>query len=615
MRHLVVFRWRAIVLVALLVLLLVVGWLVLLDTMVERGVERSGAYLVGARVDVQSADVRLGEGVVVLRGLQVTNPDAPMTNLLEAEEIVVDVRMAPLLERKVLLDTVALRGMRFGTPRGESGALDDMPPGSGRIHREIAQWAGAIRIPPLTLAGLRQAANLDAIQPESLKTVAEARASARLADSLVRRWDAELRALDPRPRIDSARALVGRLQTADPLRLGVSGMANLATSARGTLTEVQDLRARVGGLDSTALAQLTLARGRLDALAASRASDIAFGLSLLELPTLEGPQLSPAIFGDAVIAWVRPVLYWLRLAEEYLPPGLRPRRYAGADRVRGRGTTVLFPTERSDPRFLFGNGEASFVLAGSPNIAGEYRVHITGLTSDPALYGKPLALVAERAQATRGPASVKLAVVLNHVARPVRDSVDVVLREIGLPALDLRAIGARLLLGRGATELSVRRTGDQLSGRWTWRTTDASWERLAADTAQEVPSVGSRRWVEELLWRAVSGVRAVDLELQLSGDIRWPSLAVRSNVGEVVARALRQEVGREVERVERDVRERVDALTERGIARAHEGVDALQAKLTNEIASRLAELEALEAQLRDEIRKLSRRLPEGLPVP
>src|SRR5688572_9193482 len=63
------------VFVGVLLLVALVWWLYA-DTLTERGVEASGASLVGARVDVEAADVRLGDGSVRLQGLAVANPDA-----------------------------------------------------------------------------------------------------------------------------------------------------------------------------------------------------------------------------------------------------------------------------------------------------------------------------------------------------------------------------------------------------------------------------------------------------------------------------------------------------------------------------------------------------------
>ena len=123
-------------LVLFLVLLVVAIWL-LLDPLVKWGVEDVGTELVGAKVDLASADVHLFKGSVTLNGLQVTDPAHPMTNLVQAEQIVADVSLAPLLEKKLVLDTVAVRGVRFGTPRKTSGALAHPGPNTGAVARAV----------------------------------------------------------------------------------------------------------------------------------------------------------------------------------------------------------------------------------------------------------------------------------------------------------------------------------------------------------------------------------------------------------------------------------------------------------------------------------------------
>jgi uncharacterized protein (TIGR03545 family) len=540
-----------------------------------------------------------------------------MTNLIEADEIVVKVRIVPLLEKKLLIDTLALRGMRFGTDRTESGALEDLPPGSGRLWREIDQWSRSVRVPPLTLGTLGQVVNLDAIRAESLQTVARARAIKGFGDSLGGRWEQELRRLDPRPVIDSTRTLITRLRTANAAQLGVVGVTNLANSARTTLTTVRGLRGRVTVLDSTARGELTEARARLEALTTAKAADLAYARGLLRLPTLEAPGISPAIFGEVGVAWMRPVLYWVRQADRYLPPGLSPRRFAGPKRPRAAGTTVQFPKRFGYPRFLIEHGEATFEIGGSGAGAGAYAVDLSGLTSEPALVGRPVQVSASRTGARRGPTELRLGAQLDHQTQPVRDSVEARVAGIQLPTFDLRALGARLDLGQGTTELTLRRLGDQIEGRWHWRTSNATWSRLGAlaEPATDAARLGSRQWAENLLWRSVSGVRAVDIDVRMTGDLRRPSLSIRSTIGDVVAQSLRQELGQEVQRVEAQLRARVDSLVESEVRRARESVTALQRRVSEQIAPRLAELAQVEVQLEDEIRKLTRRLPGGIRIP
>src|SRR5256885_4742427 len=116
-------------------MLVALAWWLLLDLVVERGVEKPGEELVGARVALDAATVKIAQGTVRLSGLQVADPDSPMRNLFEATEIVAVVSPAPLLEKKIVIDSVLVHGVRFGTARKESGALANRSPTSGLIYR------------------------------------------------------------------------------------------------------------------------------------------------------------------------------------------------------------------------------------------------------------------------------------------------------------------------------------------------------------------------------------------------------------------------------------------------------------------------------------------------
>jgi uncharacterized protein (TIGR03545 family) len=605
-------RWRAIVPLGVVIALLGLVWWLLLDRIVELGIEETGAVLVGARVDLESADVRLRDGTVALRGLQVANPNAPMQNLFEAEEIVADVRWRPLLEQKVVVDTVAVRGLQFGTAREESGALEHPHPQGGLVAREVSAWAEAARVPQFRLEALGQVLDIGAVDPDSLRTLGEARALAARADEVRATWDQALAALDPQPHIDSARALAQRLEETDLGGLNVLRGARLAGEVQRTLSDLRTVAEAVEALSLTAQASLVDLQGGLDGLVAARQADYAYAIGLLELPSLDTPDVSPAFFGDAAIAWVEPVLYWLRLAEQHLPPGLDPRRYRGPDRPRRAGTTVEFPDATSDPRFLLEYGELGLELGGEGVAAGAYLAQVTGLTSDPALYGKPLELVVQRTGAAVGPSDVAVRALLDHVEAPIVDSLAVRLAGIALPSLDLGGLGARLVMGRGTTDLRLARTGDALSATWSWHAPQANWERLprtgSEEPGTEAAPIGMRERIDGLVWRTVSGLRDVRIEVGLSGAVQQPALSVRSNVGEAIAGSLRRELGREVASAERRVRAEVDALLSDELGRARRSVNGLEAQYRREIEATLAALDAVREQL-------ERELPGGLRIP
>jgi uncharacterized protein (TIGR03545 family) len=602
-----IFRWQAIIPLALLLLLLISVWFLYSDKMVEHAVEDFGAELVGARVDLESADLRLTEGAVRLTGLQVADPNSPMRNLIEAEEIAADISLEPLLRKKVHIQRAALLGLRFGTERTESGALENPSPSSGRLLREISAWADAVRIPPLGLEALRAVVNVDAIAPESLKTIAQAQAAVSFADSSRRLWEAELSGLNPQPLIDSARSLTERLRNINPLQLGLGGATQLVNSARSTLADLTGTRDRATALQGNVTAGLGGLSQRLQGLSNARQDDYRYARGLLRLPSLEAPELSRSIFGEMAVERFKPLLYWVGRAERFLPPGLDPRRYPGPKRPRRSGVTKTFPEPQGEPKFLLELAELGFQIGGSGAAAGEYVGEVVGLTSEPAIYGRPLTVDFGRTGARAGPRDTRLTAVLDRTTGEIRDSAVATLAGISLPRIDLRALGARLDLNRGSTNLWFSRSGASMNGRWTWTSDSVSWSRLGPE--QTADTAGSTREAigqlgRDLLWRTVSSLREVNIDLRFSGSVAGPSFELGSNVGGVVARALREQLGAEIDRAQREVYARVDQLVSSYVTEANSRASALQSDIADRVGVRLQEINLVRDELEQALRRL-----------
>ena len=610
-----VMRWKAVIPLALTVVLVALFWWLLLDLAVERAVEWAGTEMVGARVDLASADVSLSKGTVVLRGLEVTNPDKPMTNLVQSGEIVARVRVLPLLQKKVVIDTMAVRAVRFGTPRRTSGAIEHPSPTTGRVGRALADWANRIHIPPLNLQGLTAALDVSRINPDSLRTIAQARAIPARGDSLRETWRTQLAGLDPQPQVDSARALIARLRQADVRALGLTGTRDLANSARASSSRLGQSVDRVKALET----QVKAGTGSLlEGLAEARQQDYAYARGLVNLPSLDAPDLSPSLFGEMAVERLKPLLYWLNLAEQYLPPGLDPRREMGPDRARASGSTVRFPRERELPGFLLVYAGADAEVGGEGSAAGTYAATLTDLTTAPSLYGRPARFAAQRVAAGGGARTGNVAATFNHVLAPLSDSLVAALDGVNLPTVGLPAAGATLALGSGALRIRLLRSGENVEGSMTWSSNNVRWARgdstaQPPDRATANPPIGSEAWAQDLLWRTVSRLNAAEIEVRVGGRITAPAIGVRSNVGREVAQALRREVGDQVARQEQRLRAEVDARVQQQVQEAERRVAEVQTQAEAEVAAKRAELEAVRTELESAIRDLTRRLPVRIP--
>jgi uncharacterized protein (TIGR03545 family) len=594
---------------AILVLLATLVWWLFADTLVQRGVEATGESVVGARVELESVDLSPTEGSVRLRGLQVANPDAPMSNLMEAEEIFVDLMVEPLLEKKVVVQDMVVTGVRFNTPRETSGALENPDPQAGQLWRDVNSWADQIELPELSMETLTGSVRTEAISADSLRTVQYAREMIARADSARRDWESRLAALDPRPRLDSVRVVAQRLEGFRPTPLNALQIPDLVRDGRNALSNVTSLQSEIIALDEAVGQGLATMSVGADVISELREQDLAYARGLLDIPSLDAPSISPALFSETALVWLKPVLFWARTAERFLPPGLDPRNRPGPQRARAEGTTVEFPGRATYPAFLIQRGELGMEIAGSGAAAGAYTATLRNLTSAPSVLGQPLEISLGREAGAQGPRRVSLSAVLDHTSEIVRDAVDVGLDGVSLPEIDLSAFGGRLDLGLGQSTFSLNRVGDELQATLQWVSTDLGWTRTGGAPPTAPPEIGTAAWARELVWRTLTGVDRVELGMGLEGTIDAPSISITSNLGEAVATSLRRELGEQIAQAEARVRQEVERLVQPLVQQARGRVEAITTEVADRVGARRQEVEEVRAGLEARLDELTAGLP------
>jgi uncharacterized protein (TIGR03545 family) len=594
----------------------------LADRLVERGLEQTATALVGALVELESADVRPSEGSVRLSGLQVTNPNAPMKNLFEAEVIIADVMVEPLLQKKVIVEQLVVTGVRFDTDRATSGEIENPDPAARTLLGEVDAWAESVEIPELSLEGLGGAVvRTEAIDPDSLATVQYAQGLVDQADALRSDWETRLQTLDPRPRIDSIEAVVERLEAFQPTIFNALQVPGLLEDGRRSLDDLTGLQGEVAAFENTVRTGLSGLSLNEEMIQQLRAQDLAYGRSLLNVPSLDAPTISPALFGSTALSWLKPALYWAQQAERFLPPGLDPRNRPGPARARAEGTTYDFREGAEYPDFLLQQGELGMILAGTGAMAGAYTAQLRGLSSAPALVGVPMEITVGREDGVEGPAGMSLAAVLDDTSGAVRDSLSVMMTGFDLPSLEINAFGGTLDLGQGENAFSLVRDGDRIEARMRWVSESVSWADLAGDAisggadasggadtgvvgAGQLSEIGSEAWARDLVRRTLSGMARVELEMGLSGSLTAPSLDVASNLGDELAASLRREVGREIEAAEAQVRSEVQGYIQPLVQDARGRVTDLTSEMSQRVLGSSAEMEELQRRLEERIAEL-----------
>ena len=295
-----------------------------------------------------------------------------------------------------------------------------------------------------------------------------------------------------------------------------------------------------------------------------------------------------AVFGPGAIKPFERVLYYAQLARRYMPPGLLPRATTGPSRVRRAGEDVRFPKERALPAFLLRSAELSFLLQPNSAQPQKYAGQLTGLTSDPALYGRPTAFQASGPQLAAG-------AMLNHVRAIPVDTAGASIGGVTLPAFQVPGVPLTLDPGAATTQLGFTLNGDTIRARFAIRSTNVRWTR---DSGFTNSTVGG------LIWQAVSGISNLDVEARLSGPLHHPDLAVRSNLDQAIASRLRAVLGEQVAAAEKQVHDRVDALINDKVGPVRARVTEVQSQAQAQIAQQRTRIDELQKGLEQRLRQL-----------
>jgi uncharacterized protein (TIGR03545 family) len=600
-----IFRWKAIG--PLLLLLVLIGILVVIfaEPVARDTTEEVSTELLGTQVDVGRLDLLPRQASVDLGALQIADPFEPRRNLVEADRIVLKLNPEALAEKKLVVERFALQGMRFGTARKTPARPVSGDGFAPQALRAVRAWGEQFDVPILQLTPIDTIKSL-VLDPTQLGTVQAAQRLLARTDSTRQALAQGFQAVDVRGTVDTARALADRLSKTDPKQLGLDGTRQAIESVRQTLKQVDAAKQQVQALERNVSGGVRLLSTGVSNLDEARKRDYAFARSLLKLPTFSSPDIGNAFFGKVSIDRFQQALYWAELARHYMPPGLLPRQDPGPKRLRASGATIRFPKEQSWPSFLLQVGQIDFTIADGL-LKGAYAATVQGVTSAPALYGKPMVVSARRDAPGSVIAGLDVGAVVDHRTSAIRDSVSARLRGVQLPSFAIPGLPFRLAPGTGAANLTFALRGDQLLGRWSIGSKDVAW---ALDSA-----AGRGSDLERLVWRVISGIKQLDVSAQVSGSLKAPRLSVRSNLDDAIAQRLKAVVGEEVAKAEALARAKVDSLVSDKVEPVKQRIAAVQAEATKRVADEQGRLDRVEADLQAQLKRLTSGLAPDIKLP
>ena len=359
------FGLKGLAVLAGVIVLVVIIALFVIDGIIEKQVEKYGTRAVGARVDLAKADLAFFPPGITLTGLEVTNPDSPMTNAVEIATINFALDVMPLLEKKVIIDDMTLARVQFNTQRKTSGAVPGLTPtAKDRAQEREDSGCGDIGLPVLALADVgsilrgEKLDSLDAVK--ALKADIEAEKS---------RWQKKLAALPDEKKLEAYKARIEKLTSGGSGQLG--GFLSAAGDIQNIQKEIQQDLDALKNAQSSLNGEIASLNRKIDAVAANPMADVKRLADKYALSPKSLSNMSRVLMGEQVCQYVQKALGWY-------------------ERLKKPGAGKKAPDSKRDepageiPFVLVRKAEASVVLK-SGTIKGVFK----DITTRPQELGKP----------------------------------------------------------------------------------------------------------------------------------------------------------------------------------------------------------------------------------
>jgi len=529
-------RWPGLGLFVVLVVLIGGVSYFLIDPLIKSVIENQGSKVVGAEVDLGSADFSFFPAGLALNRLQITNPDDPLRNIVEIDRLAMSIDPLPLLQRKVIIPEMTAEGIRPDTARKKSGALPATvaAPKPAKAEKE----GQGFTMPSLKIPDVKEV-----LAREDLQTVTLAREFEERIKADKAKWQQRLADLPSEKKLKSYQERLNKLK-------GSQGLAGLLGGANELLSVKNELQADLDRLKSAQkdfTENQSAYQKRLAELQNAPQRDIKRLLDKYSLSPEGLAHLGSLVFGGKTGSLLAQAVAWYEKAQPLLQ---RKKEKKGAVEVvkpaRGRGVNVRFAEKEPLPGFLIRKISASVQIA-----AGSFAGTIDNITPDQDVLGKPLTFkfMGDKLQGLR---EVKFDGVLNHVnPDQPKDSVNLGINGYTLDKMALstsRSLPVTIAKGQADLTVTAVVRQRQLNG-------EARASLKSATLTTTRPEDGNA--ISQALAGALSDISNVSVKAEVTGTLDDYNLQLSSNLDTILKQAAGNAIKTQTARFEQQLKEGV----------------------------------------------------------
>ena len=584
-------RWQGLVAFVVFVASVCLLWFVFADLAVEKVIEGAGTRIVGAKVELDEADIQLFPLGITLRGLQVTNPNEPMTNAVEITRIAGLFDGVELLRRKAIIEEMSMEGVRFSTARKSSGAI------KGRSKGEKSEKMSLKRILGTDLPSFVLPKAEEILAKEQLQSVELAKALPAEIEEEQKKWKKELAELPGEERIEEYENRIEKLK--EMRKTGPEGIFRAAAELKKLKQDIESDLNKLTKAEQDFNSTMKLFKERLAQAERAPVDDANRLASKYSLDSQGLANLTRLLFGPRIATWLERGLSWHERLE---PLYERVKKEYGGDAevvkpLRGKGLEVRFREYKPLPDFLIREVKGSVSTRG-----GDMEGRIENITPDQDILGKPLTFLFSGAKLSLLQ-SFRVDGTLDHVSRlTASDRINLKLRGYQAQQLTLTDSDAfSVKLAKGLADLD-------LSSIVSNGAIDTEFAAVLKSAKLEVNTSVESGPVVKAISSTLTGVSSFSLVAKVSGNLDDYTMKLSSDLDRVLKDSVSAQLKSQIAKLEQELRADISERVSGPIQQAKSSLGDF-APLGDELEKRIQDFISLQKEA------LFKKSSTGLPIP
>ncbi|MFQ5770696.1 MAG: TIGR03545 family protein [bacterium] len=545
--------------IALFVILIfaaIVAYL-LSDKFIERGIEKAGEAIVGARVEVHNLNFSLLDLSISLDRLQVTNPNDTWKNLFETSRMSFDMELSPLSRKKVIINDITVADIRIGTKRKTDGKIPkksaEEQPGWVKKAKETLMKK-VESAPILNLDILKQKIDVESLfasfNIQSLNQIEQAKLR---ADSTNRKWQKIISEFDPKQDLTRIESEINEIKSQE-----IKGLDNLVTTlekSKRIYNTLNDFKKDITQKKQQAtedFQQFTTVFASIDNWIAD---DFDALKSKANLGEFTPKNVATMLFGKNLTQPIMNLLPYIGLVRKYMPVAQKLTSTSKVEKPpRFAGQNIRFPLRHLQPNFLI----EEINISGASNQEDTSQVlhlsgEVHGITSHPRVYGKPLAfqLMANLPQSN----AYQLRGEIDHTTdipaeRFQLQASGIRVGEVHLPTRPY--LPTKMNIKRGNMTTNLNFIGDQL---------DFRLELTARPVSFSFPdSLLKNDVISKVTTDVFNAIDLLKLSARIKGAANDLSLAIDSNIDNILAQRINGIIGESAKAARAEIHKKLNAM-------------------------------------------------------